>query len=274
MIGPLADQTHYLLGNYRASPRHCFDPRRNQERNFQTRRLRLARNAVSASRRDGGSRRASNDSRGQAGTHSTVLDRRSLQRETNGLCDSKRSNVNFQAGNVPADSRRQRPDTRGVECYLTPTETADYSLGLRMSGGFARLEIDDKPTAQGWAGSEDGLQTHVGHVHLEGGKKVRVKVDFSQGSAGPGSIQLIWSKYDASPSPEALEAAAKADVVVAVLGITSELEGEEMPVSEPGFKGGDRTVSICRGPKRIFLKLSPQKESQSCWCSRTVARFR
>jgi beta-glucosidase len=30
-------------------------------------------------------------------------------------------------------------------------------------------------------------------------------------------------------------------VVVAVLGITSELEGEEMQVSVPGFKGGDRT---------------------------------
>ena len=32
-----------------------------------------------------------------------------------------------------------------------------------------------------------------------------------------------------------------ADVVIAVVGITSQLEGEEMPVSEPGFLGGDRT---------------------------------
>jgi len=30
-------------------------------------------------------------------------------------------------------------------------------------------------------------------------------------------------------------------VVIAVVGITSELEGEEMPVSQPGFLGGDRT---------------------------------
>jgi beta-glucosidase len=35
--------------------------------------------------------------------------------------------------------------------------------------------------------------------------------------------------------------ARNADVVVAVVGITSALEGEEMPVSEPGFEGGDRT---------------------------------
>ena len=42
-------------------------------------------------------------------------------------------------------------------------------------------------------------------------------------------------------APAALEAARKADVVIAVVGITSQLEGEEMPVSEPGFLGGDRT---------------------------------
>ena len=29
--------------------------------------------------------------------------------------------------------------------------------------------------------------------------------------------------------------------MIAVVGITSQLEGEEMPVSEPGFLGGDRT---------------------------------
>ncbi len=39
---------------------------------------------------------------------------------------------------------------------------------------------------------------------------------------------------------EAAAAARQADVVVAVVGITSKLEGEEMKVSVPGFRGGDR----------------------------------
>jgi beta-glucosidase len=50
-----------------------------------------------------------------------------------------------------------------------------------------------------------------------------------------------WSKVDSAPSAEAIEAARKADVVIAVVGITGELEGEEMPVTVPGFQGGDRT---------------------------------
>jgi beta-glucosidase-like glycosyl hydrolase len=41
--------------------------------------------------------------------------------------------------------------------------------------------------------------------------------------------------------PAAIAAAKEADVVVAVVGITSRLEGEEMPIDLPGFLGGDRT---------------------------------
>jgi beta-glucosidase len=39
----------------------------------------------------------------------------------------------------------------------------------------------------------------------------------------------------------AVAAARDADVVIAVVGITSALEGEEMPVNLPGFIGGDRS---------------------------------
>ena len=66
--------------------------------------------------------------------------------------------------------------------------------------------------------------------------------------------QLIWSKYDPRPSPETIQAAKNADIVVAVLGITSELEGEEMPVSEEGFNGGDRTSIDLPKPEEQLLE--------------------
>jgi beta-glucosidase len=43
------------------------------------------------------------------------------------------------------------------------------------------------------------------------------------------------------PIDDAVAAAKKADVVIAVVGITSDLEGEEMNVQIEGFQGGDRT---------------------------------
>jgi len=65
---------------------------------------------------------------------------------------------------------------------------------------------------------------------------------------------LIWAKYDPKPNPAAIAAAKNADVVVAVMGITSELEGEEMPVSEEGFKGGDRTSVDLPKPEQELLE--------------------
>ncbi len=66
----------------------------------------------------------------------------------------------------------------------------------------------------------------------------------------------FWSgpKSISAPKPEAVEAAKNADVVIAVLGITSELEGEEMQVSVPGFKGGDRTSIDLPKPEQDLLE--------------------
>src|SRR5208337_129689 len=68
------------------------------------------------------------------------------------------------------------------------------------------------------------------------------------------TMRLVWKKVDFKPQPEAIAAAKDADVVVAVVGITSELEGEEMQVSEPGFKGGDRTSLELPKPEEELLQ--------------------
>ena len=57
-----------------------------------------------------------------------------------------------------------------------------------------------------------------------------------------------------APSPEAVTAAKNADVVIAVVGITSRLEGEEMPVNEPGFLGGDRTSIDLPEPEEELIE--------------------
>jgi beta-glucosidase len=64
----------------------------------------------------------------------------------------------------------------------------------------------------------------------------------------------VWNRIDRGVDPKAVAAAQNADVVIAVVGITSELEGEEMQVSEPGFKGGDRTSLDLPGPEDDLLQ--------------------
>jgi beta-glucosidase len=58
--------------------------------------------------------------------------------------------------------------------------------------------------------------------------------------AGSGLV-LEWSPRHELLQDEAVETAKKADVVVAFVGLTARLEGEEMRVNAKGFSGGDRT---------------------------------
>lgn len=66
-------------------------------------------------------------------------------------------------------------------------------------------------------------------------------------------MQLLWSIPD-DYEAQALEVAKKADVVVAVMGLSPTLEGEEMPVDTEGFVGGDRTDIQLPRPQAELLK--------------------
>ncbi len=54
-------------------------------------------------------------------------------------------------------------------------------------------------------------------------------------------VTFSWRAPGAVLLEEALKAAKQADTIVAFVGLTAWLEGEEMPLHVPGFQGGDRT---------------------------------
>jgi beta-glucosidase len=53
-------------------------------------------------------------------------------------------------------------------------------------------------------------------------------------------VRLVWSPPELHPEEEALDIARRADVIIACLGLSPRLEGEEMNITIPGFSGGDR----------------------------------
>jgi beta-glucosidase len=83
--------------------------------------------------------------------------------------------------------------------------------------------------------------SNLGRVHLEKGERAKLEVVYGQTPGSKPEVQLIWAAVNNAPDPAAIAAARNADVVIAVVGITSRLEGEEMPIDQPGFSGGDRT---------------------------------
>jgi beta-glucosidase len=255
LVGPLADQTKYLLGNYNGVPTHTVSVLEGLRAEFPDAQISFV-PGTQFLRNDGDAVPASafTTSEGQPGMKLEFSTGAIFGGKTTVLATRDVSAVDLKAEDVPQEAKDKYPSRAEWDGFLTPTGTGDYTVGVRFQAGFARVMVDGKPVAQGWAGPEDRGDAKVGHVHLEQGKKVSLKVVYSQTNAGPIRAQLIWRKYEPRPSPEAIAAARAADVIIAVLGITSELEGEEMPVNEEGFKGGDRTSIDLPKPEQELLE--------------------
>ena len=118
--------------------------------------------------------------------------------------------------------------------FLTPAESGEYEIG--DVGSMDRLWLDGKLIVDDFIGHD--IEPTKAKVRLEKGHRYAIKLEYGQGGTG---IKLVWLRIVADPIPTAVALAKNADVVVAVVGITSQLEGEEMKVTVPGFVGGDRS---------------------------------
>lgn len=158
--------------------------------------------------------------------------------------------IDLTAQALPPEAAGKSPLRVHWTATLTPQETGDYQLGVGGSG-FARITLDGKEVLVAWMFGK--VQRRLGKIHLEKGKPYALEVDFGQ-LQDDLTLHLIWTPYDLTPSPDAVAAARNADVAAAVVGVASDLEGEDMQVSEEGFKGGDRKSLDLPKPEEDLLK--------------------
>jgi beta-glucosidase len=69
-----------------------------------------------------------------------------------------------------------------------------------------------------------------------------------------GGVTLKWEAPPQAQLDEAVDRAKQADVVVAFVGLSPQLEGEEMPIKIAGFSGGDRTSLDLPAPQQKLLE--------------------
>jgi beta-glucosidase len=140
---------------------------------------------------------------------------------------------------------------------LRPAQPGQYRLGLVGTVKY-RLYIDDTLALESRYPQRDGeypdaRPTYSKPLALEAGREYRLRVEGEE-SYGIADLQLLWATPSELLETEALDAARKADAVVLVLGLTPRLEGEEMPVAVPGFRGGDRTAIELPAPQQRLLE--------------------
>jgi beta-glucosidase len=243
VVGPLADQTRPLIGNYAGQPTHIVSILDGLKAEFPDATIRYI-PGTQFLRTDGtpipdsllttpdgkpGLKADYNEGmRGGPGSESKPVS----------IMSRTEPNVKLAKDSLPSEVTERK--SFGVQWtgFLTPNESGDFLLGIRCKG-FCRFTADGKQVTLTYGGGKEPV-SQVGRVHMEKGRKVAL--EFTYGARdGRVQAELFWTKVNNAPSQEAIAAAKNADVVIAVVGITSQLEGEEMPVSEPGFFGGDRT---------------------------------
>jgi beta-glucosidase len=256
VVGPLADQTIPLLGNYAGQPTHIVSVMDGLHAEFPNATITYV-PGTQFLRNDGDPVPDSvlTNADGKPGLKAEYGEYRGGRpgpgaAATPPFATRNEPNINLTETNLPSQAAGKTSFGVQWSGFLTPPDSGDYLIGLRAQG-FARLSVDGKQVAT--AGRSNGIDSRVGRVHLENGQKVALNVNYSSNDGHP-HVQLIWTKVSNVPSPEAITAAKNADVVIAVVGITSSLEGEEMPVSEPGFLGGDRTSIDLPAPEEALVE--------------------
>ncbi|OGU13786.1 MAG: glucan 1,4-alpha-glucosidase [Geobacteraceae bacterium GWC2_53_11] len=132
---------------------------------------------------------------------------------------------------------------------LVPPTTGRFLLGVTVYGGF-RLFLEDSLLAE--SSDRHTVITGWKDMYLKAGLPRRIRIEYWDRRADA-SARLVWSKPNPRLREDALAAAQAADVVIALLGLSPRLEGEEMPVNVPGFSGGDRIELGLPQPQEILL---------------------
>jgi len=143
-------------------------------------------------------------------------------------------------------------DRHGVRWsgVVAPAKSGTYQLGGRAHGTF-RLFVDDSVLVE--FKCVDEACTDWATVEFEAGQEYAIRIEYRPHRYGAG-IQLMWAEPESTLREEALQAAAEADAVILMLGLSPRLEGEQMSVEIPGFKGGDRTDIALPAPQRELME--------------------
>ena len=186
---------------------------------------------------------------------------------------------------------------------LTTAGQHEFAPGVKLEGFSANYETEFVPSETeeivfkcGATGSFELLvngESVVKYINwrtlpsshaykVESGKKYKIEIRYAQMNNWQANLEFNFGKEVDVDYSELINKLKGVDVVVFAGGLSTLLEGEEMPVSYPGFKGGDRTnielPSVQRnclnvlkeaGKKIIFVNCSGSAiallpETESC----------
>lgn len=157
-------------------------------------------------------------------------------------------------------------DTGGATVFAPGVNLTDFSA--RYSGVFRpersgtivmaaegddgyRVRVNGKEVINYWG--EHASEKRTCTFDVKAGEEYVIELDYMQ-AQGEANLGFDFGEYLDFEPEQVIGMLGDAEVVIFVGGISPKLEGEEMHVNHPGFRGGDRTDIELPEVQRILLK--------------------
>ena len=135
---------------------------------------------------------------------------------------------------------------------LIPTE--DETLTFKVGADdMVRVMVNGDTLVDIWR-ARQRIQEAQPTLNVKKGESYRIQIDYVQGG-GMAAMQFDVCKKHVPTREHLLAQIGQAETVIFIGGISPRVEGEEMRVSEPGFRGGDRTDIELPQVQRDLLKM-------------------
>jgi len=167
------------------------------------------------------------------------------------------------ASGVPAD----RFAVRWSGAIAVPKE-GDYDFQMRLAWCYPcrgeekfTVLLDGMPVAG--FGASEAPESHVQgnqsfKLRFSDIRRHALEVEYLHNAKlYDAGISMEWVPYPEPLKEQAVALARRSDVVVAFVGLSPELEGEEMPIKVQGFSGGDRTsIELPEAQEKLLEALA------------------
>src|SRR6185312_4538420 len=273
VVGPLADQTRPLIGNYAGQPTHIVSILDGLHAEFPNATINFV-PGTQFLRADG--------TPVPDALLTTPDGKPGLKADYNGgmrgpvpsatvapLASRTETNVKLTENDLPKEVAGKK--TFGVQWsgFLTPLQTGDFLIGLRCDG-FGRLSVDGKQVATAFGGGSRGLASGAGRVHLERATRLPSKSHTAPEIANRMPNYFgISSATSLRPKPLPLRK------MPTLLSPSSEspvsLKARRCRSANLASSAVIAPALIFRNPKKIWWRLSPPPENLLLLFSRTVA---
>jgi beta-glucosidase len=243
VIGPNADDVQVLLGNYNGTPSRAITPLQGirskvspSTKLYTARGCEIAEGVPPLGVIPSTYLRPTDAHANQGGLAAAYYD--NLEFEGDPAITRVDTAINFiWKDSTPLTGRMANTFAARWTGDLVAPVTGTYTLGVSGLSGY-NLYLDGEGIVE-YRGVHHPI-TRTQEVELEAGRSYSLLLDYVNHSSDP-QVQLLWRVPGTDYMAEAIKAAEASEVVVLIMGISSALEGEEMPVEVEGFRGGDRT---------------------------------